>query len=272
MTSRQRIFAIVHHLPSFEPDLSRGEFETRISREKKILSKISGFLVASLYVKNLLLERGFKNKIFVVIPPALCLGKSQKRKRPQKFRGLMVSNLIAQKGILEFLKSLEKEVVPEDDFIIKIAGRDDIDTDYAKACLEYLSGSSLLKESIQFLGPLSPEKIEALYATSSAFISASKMETYGMAVKEALACGIPVFAYDGGYVRFHVRPSMNGYLCSTFPELASLCVKFIRNPEELKSLQDRTEKLKTRENHTWDKAAEMFVKQTSHLPQDLSNA
>jgi glycosyltransferase involved in cell wall biosynthesis len=107
--------------------------------------------------------------------------------------------------------------------------------------------------------------METYYAFSSVFISASKMETYGMAVQEALAYGLPVLAYAGGYVRIHIRPGVNGYLCSTFSELARLCVKFIQDSKELEYLRDRTEKSRSGINHTWDKAAEMFVRQTSRL-------
>jgi len=266
--SKQCIFLIVHHLPSFEPDLSHTRFKMRTDQEKKILSRINGFLVTSSYVKELLRERGFEKKIFVVVPPALCLNPHRKKERPKEFKGMMAANLIAQKGILDLLKSLEKEVRPGDDFIINIAGRDDIEPDYARACLEYIGSSSLLKESIHFLGFLKLKQMEELYATSSVFISASKMETYGMAVKEALAYGLPVLAYNGGYVRTHLQSGANGYLCSTFSELARKCVQFIRNPGELKSLSEQTEKSNRNRGYTWKKAAGMFIHKTSRLIED----
>jgi glycosyltransferase involved in cell wall biosynthesis len=178
----------------------------------------------------------------------------------------MVANLIARKGVREFLGCLEKEVRSEDDFIINIAGRYDIERCYAEACFEYTSRSSLLRRSIKFLGPVPVKRMKALYASSSVLISASKMETYGMAIKEAQAFGLPALAYDGGFVRTHIRPGENGYLCSSLQELAGICVKFIRDPEGLKSLRDKTKKFHPEKNYTWDKAARMFIEQTFNLP------
>lgn len=267
-TPRQRVFMIVHHLPSFEPDLGKAEAGRVMARERKSLSEVEGFLVTSLYVKDLLLQRGLKRKRFVVVPPALCLTSSGRKKEPKRFRGLMAANLIAQKGILEFLRSLEKEVESEDEFIIDIAGRHDIEPDYAEACFDHASRSPSLGRSIRFLGPVSMEKMKRLYLYSSALISASKMETYGMAIKEAQAFGLPVLAYDGGYVREHILPGVNGILCSTFPELAGTCVEFIRKPEKLKALSAHPDIFRSEMDYTWERAAEKFIEQTSGLSRE----
>jgi len=262
--SKQPIYLIVHHLPSFEPDLDREEIAMEIAREKESFSGVAGFLVTSTYVKQRLEARGLKGKKFIIVPPALCLKPSQRPVEPKRFTGLMVSNLIARKGILEFLESLERVTKPKDEFVVNIAGRHDIEPCYADACFQSAADSSSLKKHIRFLGAVTMKGLEKLYSSSSVFISASKMETFGMAIQEALAFGLPVFAYDGGYAKAHIVERINGYLCSTFLELAEKCVEFIRDPEKLKSLRENSEKPSMDYGYTWDDAAAAFIRQISY--------
>jgi glycosyltransferase involved in cell wall biosynthesis len=51
-----------------------------------------------------------------------------------------------------------------------------------------------LTDRVRFAGPLTGEKLDAAYAASDLLLLASRGETYGMVVTEALARGIPVLA------------------------------------------------------------------------------
>jgi len=44
----------------------------------------------------------------------------------------------------------------------------------------------------------SPERLAELYRSLDLFVSASAMETFGMAILEAQACGTPVVAFETG--------------------------------------------------------------------------
>jgi glycosyltransferase involved in cell wall biosynthesis len=60
--------------------------------------------------------------------------------------------------------------------------------------LHRLAGAYGLTDRIRFAGPLTGEELDAAYAAADLLVLASRGETYGMVVTEALARGIPVLA------------------------------------------------------------------------------
>lgn len=255
---KSRVFLLVHYLPSLVSGKNPEERERWLTKEQRVLDSLSGALVTSPIMKDVLKKRQFQKKI-LVIPPALCVRPSGKKPDVSGFKGLMVSNLIEEKGMWEFLKELAERIKENDRFRIHIVGRDDLDPAYAKACKKLSERNPLLKKNIHFLGPVPVEDMGSLYSAHSVFISASKFEAYGMAVKEASAFGLPILAYDGGSVREHIRGGKNGYVFSSFPDLASACVEWVRNPEKLQQMKEKALKTKGSTDYTWKDAARIFI-------------
>lgn len=55
-----------------------------------------------------------------------------------------------------------------------------------------------LADRLSFLGPVTPDHLDAIRSTTDLVVSASRRESYGMAVAEGLARGIPVIATEVG--------------------------------------------------------------------------
>jgi len=75
-----------------------------------------------------------------------------------------------------------------------------------------------LFEHIRWVAPLHDVcELAALYSSADLFVSLSTAmgENYGLALAEALACGLPVFASDWGGYREIVRDGLTGLLCAT---------------------------------------------------------
>lgn len=53
-----------------------------------------------------------------------------------------------------------------------------------------------IEEAVDFCGPVSNKDMAAKYAGASLFISATRYETFGVAIAEAMSCGLPVVATD----------------------------------------------------------------------------
>jgi len=257
----QDIFLIVHYLPSLEPNFNRKERVKWKAREDLIFRSIKGFLVTSPYTKQILINKKILGRPIFVVPPALCLIPSRRKIREEGFKGLMVSNLVRGKGILDFLTNFRKRLSRSDRFKIRIAGRSDIESEYAESCLQEIESHPLLKKNVRFLGPLSLKEMKNLYKRSTVFISASKMETYGMAFHEARAFGLPVLAFKAPYSEAYIQPGTTGYLYSTIPDLVRGCLKLIREPQELKELRRTTGRAGVRFSYTWEDAAQLFLEQ-----------
>ena len=92
------------------------------------------------------------------------------------------------KGIPEFLGALAKRPRMAEQCVVVLFGEGELD----------------LPDNldVRSLGRLeSAEKIAQVYYSSDVFVSPSAMETFGMALAEAQACGTPVAAFDVGGVR-----------------------------------------------------------------------
>jgi len=107
----QDIFLIIHHLPSLEPTDNDHVVAVSAAEEQDILKRMTGFLVTSAFTKDTLLCRKLLDKPILVVPPALCIHPSGRKTEAVGFKGLMVSNLIKRKGILEFLENLGKRLL-----------------------------------------------------------------------------------------------------------------------------------------------------------------
>lgn len=91
------------------------------------------------------------------------------------------------------------------------AGALDRDPMFA-AALRRSARSGGLEERVRFVGPLSRPQIADAYARADLVVVASRHETYGMVITEALARGVPVVATDVGGTRSALGRSANGEL------------------------------------------------------------
>jgi glycosyltransferase involved in cell wall biosynthesis len=263
--SNEDIYLIVHHLKSLEPDLKGEAYEIEMAREQDVFDKVSGLLVTSPFTREVLHKRGLSEKPVIVVPPALSLFPSRNRKTVKGFVAILVANLIPRKGVLEFLEVLGKRVTEEDSFQLRIVGGFDIDPEYSQCCLSIVERNPLFKNSVTFSGPLSSARLKRAYESSSVFISSSNMETYGMAIQEARAFGLPILALEAGFVKAHIDPGKNGHVYESIDELCDACLVFMREPDRLNQLQEGSRISSDANPYTWDNAAQRFLEQIKEI-------
>ena len=103
------------------------------------------------------------------------------------------------KGIPEFLQALAKRPKLAEQCVILLFGEGELELSDAL--------------DVRALGRLnSAEELAQVYCSSDVFVSPSKMETFGMALAEAQACGTPVVAFDVGGVSDAVSDECADYL------------------------------------------------------------
>jgi 1,2-diacylglycerol 3-alpha-glucosyltransferase len=94
-----------------------------------------------------------------------------------------------------------------------------------------------LKNSVIFTGKVPWEEIPKYYQLASIFATASRTETQGLTVIEAMAASIPVVAADDDSFKLIVIDDLNGYLFKNKRQYKKQVEIFIKNPEKLKQMR-----------------------------------
>jgi 1,2-diacylglycerol 3-alpha-glucosyltransferase len=75
-----------------------------------------------------------------------------------------------------------------------------------------------LEDKIIFTGFVPDEELALYYSASNVVVSASRFETQGLTITEAMACGLPAACSDGRAFLDVVENGVNGYLFKDTPE------------------------------------------------------
>ena len=116
----------------------------------------------------------------------------------EEVRLLAVGNVIPRKGHLALVNALLS--LRGLGWRLTIVGRDDRHTRYSRR-LHAAIDSGGIGERVIFTGSVSDGELVRLYKASDLFIFPSSHEGYGIALAEALSCGLPYVAFDSGGVR-----------------------------------------------------------------------
>lgn len=236
---RARLGLLVHYLPSLVtsvvsrgPDLASWDLSRS---ETEALSAADLVLVTGGYMRGVVeraLERGVvpPPRLLVVEPGRLSAGPVELPQPP--VRAVLVANLLPGKGILPFLRSLAEQTLASDQYQLDIVGGADLDPDYARAC-ERAADEGRLHGRVRRLGERSPEATVRHMASCNLLVSASMMESYGMALAEARCLGLPIVANRGGNVDALVSERAGGEVVSDSSGLARAFLAVCRDPIEL---------------------------------------
>lgn len=251
----QHFGLIVHHLPSLEPGIEPAA--PALAVERTTLPRFDALLATSTFTAEFLRARGYAAEKVWTISPAPPSAAAGLPTPAPPFVFAMIGNLIPRKGVLDLLECLASEVSETDAFRLEVAGRSDVDPVYARACLD-LANDPKLRAKVRYLGPVPHEHIAECYRRAAALVSASKMETFGMALQEARACGLPILAMSGGYTREHLRHEGTGLLFASIPALARELLTLTREPVRLHELFEAAQRSRPTSDYTWANAAELL--------------
>lgn len=126
-------------------------------------------------------------------------------------------NFYLQKGFVELINAFKAAFKNKQNIKLRIAGNGPELDNIIKA----IDNDS----RIELLGVLSKEEMIEEYKNCDAFALASKIETFGMVYREALAIGRPVISYDNTGIKY-LWNDKYGYIANNENELAE-CFKFM---------------------------------------------
>ena len=92
-----------------------------------------------------------------------------------------------------------------------------------------------LESKINFAGEVYGNALKKIYRENDVFVTASTMETFGMAILEALASGTPVIAARKYAVPDIVKDGVNGYLAEPYSakSFSEAIMKIIKNKSRI---------------------------------------
>ena len=143
--------------------------------------------------------------------------------------------LVPQKGVDVLLRALSLLQAPQVELHVGGAGPE-------RAALQRLAAQLGVADRVRWLGALRPEDTPAHHARCSAFVLASRHETFGVVLAEALMCGKPVVATRCGGPEAIVNAG-NGLLvpAEDAASLAAAIDHLVANPARYNALHIRAD-------------------------------
>lgn len=102
-----------------------------------------------------------------------------------------------------------------------------------------------------FWGALYDDDLSRMYASADVFLTASRSETFGLTVLEAMASGLPCVVIDGNGVRDTVQHGQTGFICAS-PQAMAESICLIRDDEELCSRMSKAANQRAIAAYSWD--------------------
>ncbi|MCD6477821.1 MAG: glycosyltransferase [Candidatus Aenigmarchaeota archaeon] len=180
-------------------------------------------------IKRILRRYGIKKPI-EVLPTGI---KIKNTKRTEKFKKpaiLHVGRVTKEKRIDSVIKAFKKISQKIDANLIITS-----DGPYRKN-LEDLVRKMELEKNVKFTGYISDEKIIELYKKSYVLVCASRTETQGLIVLEAMAYGCPVVVSNRLGFKDFVKDEENGLLFNKDSEIPEKILRILNDPKLRKEI------------------------------------
>lgn len=196
-------------------------------RISQIHKRRSYIVVASNFVKSVLLKNGFKEKMIKVIPYFTHLPKINNDSfMLNKKKILALGRLVKAKGMHHLISTLS---VIDENVQLDIVG-DGPETPALKNMVKQRG----LTSRVNFYGWLPHEKIEKIYENSSIVVIPSVWpEPFGIVGIEAMAHGKPIVAFDSGGISEWLSNGKTGFLVQIGDTemLATKIMTLLNDPE-----------------------------------------
>jgi glycosyltransferase involved in cell wall biosynthesis len=233
-----------HLLAHYLPSLVDGR-DSLSAAERAALLSAEGFVTPSAFMARELGRLAPEPRPTAIVAPGIEVDHPA---IARVSRAVLVANLVPGKGVLPLLRALAPRHLA-----LAVVGSPDFDPAYAAAC-------RAAGPSVEFLGALPHAQAIAAIAASDFLVSASRMESFGLALAEARALGVPIVARAGGNTGAHVRELAGGRLVDSDEALADECLRLARDRAELEERRAAAQAHRP-PRRTWADAARDFQAQ-----------
>lgn len=246
-----------------------------ISTSKQYVKKYDGIIAPSDKTRFALRSYGVTNNIFVV-PTGINLSKfrplpkndpdllnlyEKHNLNSSDYHILSLGRLSEEKSVDLIIKELPALITRIPNVKLLIVG----DGPYREK-LEELTLKLELGNYVVFVGRIPHDHVNLYYNIADVFVSASKTETQGLTIIEAMASGLPVIAYNDLNVKDIIIHRVTGFVFETQDELTQALIDCYQE-DDLKSeiIKKATEIVHHLSKENFGKNAEKVYQQVVYL-------
>lgn len=196
-STRLRLVALVHQPIAAETGLDRKTEAAFEVAERRALHAATLVIVTGTATFPLLARYDLAHERVALVEPGTDPAPFARTSGGVARHLLCVANVNPSKGHDVLLRALAE--VPHRDWHLACAGSLTRDPETA-VHVQQLAAELGLADRVTFLGDLDHDELERCYASADLFVLATRLETYGMAVAEAVAHGLPVISTTTGAI------------------------------------------------------------------------
>jgi len=186
--------------------------------------------------------------------PSLGVAKAEQEGRSGRKTALFLGRLYSVKGLPSLIEAWAR--VRPQGWFLHIAGPDEAG---CRAQLEEAVSAAGLSEIVSFLGPVDGPRKQAAFLEADLFVLPTRSESFGMAIAEALAHGLPVLTTTGAPWPMLVEHGCGWWVEPTVDGIVEgLRDATSRDPDALRTMGMRGRALVATE-FRWERVAKQFV-------------
>lgn len=254
---RTPLIALVHQPLALESALDPSQANTFRSSERAALAATARVVVTSEATARILNDDyGVERERVTVVRPGNDAVSEARGSCDSVVRLVSVGSVVPGKGYDLLIAALA--TLADTPWHLTIAG-DRTRNPVAAAQLDADIQSYGLSDRVRLLGAVSSDRVTELYLASDIFVLASRFESYGMALAEAIAHGLPVVSTTAGAIPDTV-PAEAGLLVppDDLPALIEALRRLICNPVERRRAAKNARHAAAR-LPTWQDSARRFA-------------
>jgi glycosyltransferase involved in cell wall biosynthesis len=253
------VIGVLHQPPG---GIDHGPLRTRLQAPLDRLGYRHArlLIVAGDLLADQLAAAGVDRERIRVVPPgrdvAAASGEPGDLRRGRRAAFLCVANWMRRKGILELLDAYAR--LPPDLATLHLAGSQDDEPRYAARVRQRLARLELAGRVVVH-GPLSRERVAALYAGADAFVLPAFREPYGTVWGEAMAFGLPVLGWRAGNLPY-LAPAGREALLVPPGDIGALggALHRLATDEPLRRRLGEAARRRAQARPTWEESAALF--------------
>lgn len=236
----------VHFVPLIPPKIAAGWI---INKAVKYANKCDQIIVPTDSIESIIRKWGVENENIVEIPtgveeafyqnPDGKLIRDKYGIKEEEILLLLVSRLTQEKNIEFLFRSAIRVLKSAGNVKFLVAG----DGHLVPALKETVAKNNV-QDKVIFAGIMDREELKNYYAAADIFIYASKSETQGMIISEAMCLGLPIVAVRATGAQDLVQDNTNGFLVSeNEEEFAETVKKLVENAELRKKFSEKSKSI-----------------------------